>query len=74
MFLLVQKGVSGGICHTIYPYVKANNKHMKDYDKNKKSLYLKYWDVNNSCVWEISQTLPENNFKWVEDVNLLKIL
>ena len=24
---------------------------MKDYDKNKESLYFKYWDVNNLCGW-----------------------
>ena len=23
--------------------------NMKDYDKNKESSYLKYWDVNNLC-------------------------
>ena len=28
-------------------YVKANNKCIKDYDKNKKSSYIQYWDVNN---------------------------
>ena len=24
------------------------DKYMKDYDKNKESSYLQYWDVNNS--------------------------
>ena len=28
-------------------YAKANNKYMKDYDKNKELSYLKYWDVSN---------------------------
>ena len=37
----------GGICHGIYRYVKANNKYLKDYNENKESSYLKYWDVNN---------------------------
>ena len=47
MLLMVENGVKGRICHAIYRYVKANKKYMKDYDKNKKSSYLKYWDVNN---------------------------
>ena len=47
MLLIVEKGIRGGICHAIHRYVKANNKNTKDYDKNKESLYLKYWDVND---------------------------
>ena len=27
----------------------------------------KYWDVNNICEWAMSQKLPVNNFKWVEE-------
>ena len=41
------KGIRGGTYHTIYQYVKANNKYMKNHNENKKSLYSKYWDVNN---------------------------
>ena len=47
MLLIVEKGIRGGICHSIYQYAKANNKYMKDYDKNKESSHLQYWDVNN---------------------------
>ena len=35
MLLMVEKGIKGGICNTIYQYVNANNKYMKDYDKYK---------------------------------------
>ena len=35
MLLMVGKGIRGGICHSIYRYAKVNNKHMKNYDKNK---------------------------------------
>ena len=47
MLLMVEKCIKRGICHSTYQYVKAQNKHMKDYDKNKQSSYLQYWDVNN---------------------------
>ena len=45
LLLMVQKGIRGGICHSIYRYAKANNKYMKVYDKIKESSYIQYWDV-----------------------------
>ena len=39
---MVKKGIRGGICNAIHRYAKANNRYMKDYDKNKESSYLKY--------------------------------
>ena len=47
VLLMVEKGIRGGTCHTVYEYVKANNKCLKDHDKNKESSFLKYWDVHN---------------------------
>ena len=63
MLLMVEKRIRGEICHSIYQYGKANNKYMKDYDKNKESLYLQYLDVNNLYGWSMSQKLPVNNFE-----------
>ena len=40
ILLMVGKGITGRICHAIHRYAKANNKCMKDYDKNKESSYL----------------------------------
>ena len=31
MLLTVEKGIRGGICDTIYWYVKADNKYMNDF-------------------------------------------
>ena len=63
MLLMVEKGIGGGICHSIYWYAKANNKFMKVYDTNTESTYLQYWDVNNLYGWAMSQKLPVNEFE-----------
>ena len=54
MLLIVEKGIREGMYHVIPQYVKANNKNMKDYDKNKQSSYLKYWNVNGLYGWAMS--------------------
>ena len=60
---MVEEAIRGGICHTIYRYGNTKNKYMKNYDKNKESSYLKYWDENSLYGWTISQKLPVNDFK-----------
>ena len=44
---MVEKGIRGGTCHAVHRYVKANNKYMKNYNRNKEFLYLQYLDANN---------------------------
>ena len=50
MLLMVEEGIRGGIWHSIHRYTKANNKYMKNYDKNKESSYIQYLDANN-FIW-----------------------
>ena len=50
----------GGIFNSIHIYAKANDKYVKDCDKNKESSYIQYWDVNNLYGW---QSLPVNSFE-----------
>ena len=47
MLLMVEKGTRGGICQAIHRYAKANNKYMKNYNKDIISSYLMYLDENN---------------------------
>ena len=69
MLLMVEKGTRGGICQAIYRYAKANNKYMKNYDKDIISSYLMYLDANNLYGWAMSQKLPVNGFKWVKNLS-----
>ena len=64
MLLMVEKGIRGRICHSIYRYAKANNKYIKDCDKNKESSCLQYCNLNNLYGWAMSQKLSVNNFEW----------
>ena len=34
ILLMVEKGIREGICQATHRYTKANNKHLKNYDKN----------------------------------------
>ena len=69
MLLMVEKWIRGGLCHSIHRYAKANNKYMEDYDENKESPYLKYWDVDNLYDCKKSKKLPVNNFERIEDTS-----
>ena len=51
MLLIVEKGIRGGICNSIHRYAKANNKYMKNYDKDMESSDLEYLDANNLYGW-----------------------
>ena len=72
MLLMVEEETRGGMCQTVYRYAKANNKYMKNYDKNIKSSYIVYLDANNLNGWDMSQKLPVDGFKWVEENDLSK--
>ena len=50
MLLMVEEGIRGGMCQAIYRYAKANNRHIKNYDKNIKSLYIEYLDIQMQAV------------------------
>ena len=54
----------GGIC-----YAKANNKCIKNYDKNIESLYLEYLDPNNLYGWRMYRKLPVIGFKWIKKLS-----
>ena len=66
MLLMVEKEIRGGICHAIHSHAKANNKYIKNYDKNKESSSIEYLDANNLYGEAMSQKLPVDGFKWIK--------
>ena len=71
--LMVEKGIRGGISIISNRYGKANNKYMKDHDKNKASKYLMYVDANNLYGAAMSEKLPVHSFKWMTDQEIENI-
>ena len=69
MLLMIEEGIRGGICHAVHRYAKANNEYMKKYDKSKESSYIQYLDANNLYGAAMSEKLPINGFKWVNDIS-----
>ena len=69
MLLTVEKGTRGGICQAIHRHAKANNKYMKNFNKDVISSYLMYLDANNLYGWAMSQKLPVKDFKWVKNLS-----
>ena len=65
MILIIEKGISSGICQTTHRFAKGNMKYIKNYDKNIESSYVEYLDADNLYGWAMSQKLPVNDFKWV---------
>ena len=74
MLDMIERSKRGGLCFVgSKRYVKANNKHVDDYDPNQESNYLMYWDANNLYGWAMSQYLPDSNLRFI-DISLEEIL
>ena len=71
MYEFFEKSIRGGIS-TIggLRRATANNKYMKNYDKEKVSSFISYIDCNNLYGAVMSQKLPQSGFKWIDENNL----
>ena len=70
MLTTVENRIREGMCNAVYRHAKANNKYMKNFDKNIPASYLMYLDANNLCGRAMSQKLPVSDFEWIEVNNL----
>ena len=72
MYLFVKDCLRGGIFFIANRYSKANNPYIKNYDKTKEHVYIKYDDANNLYGHAMSQPLPVNNYKWINPMDFDK--
>ena len=65
MSLIVEKGIKGGICHAMHRYATANNKYMKDYNKDEEESFLEYLNANHYQP----EPLPVDGFDHIKDLS-----
>ena len=73
MFQFVEKGTRGGISYIANPYGEANNKYMKEYNKEKPSKYILYLDANNLYGYAMSQYLPKVDLNGLQKSKLIRL-
>ena len=75
MYLMLESNIRGGICGVSKNFASANNRYVPDtYDPSKPDTYLLYLDACNLYGMALSKPLPQSNFKFVQNVDLDKIL
>lgn len=65
--MYIETGIRGGISTCINRYAESNNKYTDNYDPLKPSTYILYLDVNNLYGKAMTEYLPYQNFKWVNE-------
>ncbi len=70
MYLMIEKGIRGGVSSIMKRYSKANHKYLDDYDPKKPSQHILYLDANNLYGWAMSKPQPYKNFKWMKEEEL----
>ncbi len=70
MYLMIEKGIRGGVSTITKRYSLANHKYLDNYNPNKPSQYILYLDANNLYGWAMDKPLPHKNFEWMKEEDL----
>ena len=70
-YQFVEMGLRGGFSGGgDLRYAEANNPYCPDYDPQKETSYIAYWDANQLYPYALSGSLPVGNFRWVPESEL----
>ncbi len=72
MYLFLENP-NGGISMISHRYSKANNKYVPNYDPEKPSTYIMYYDANSLYSGAMRKYLPKSNFHWMTEEEWIEI-
>ena len=72
--LFIEKCMRGGISNICKRYTLAKNKYLKNYDSNKESTFIMYWDANNLYGWDMNQPLLYSDFNFLTKKKLMSFV
>lgn len=74
MYLMIEKGMRGGLTIIGDRYAKANNPYVKEsFDESLPINYIFYADVINLYGFSLCDSLPINGFRWLNDKEISKL-
>ena len=65
MYMFFENGKRGGYSNCHKNYSKANHKYLPDYDPDKPSVFIMYWDINSQYATVMCNPLPVSDFEWL---------
>ena len=68
MYILFEKGTTGGICYISNTYRKGKNKYFKSYDPKQESKHIICVDANDLYGYKMSKFFPAREFKWIDPI------
>jgi len=67
MFNMIESGIRGGLSFVSRRHARANNPSLPDYDPDKPTSYLGYFDANSLYATCMMMPLPVGDFRWLSD-------
>ena len=66
-YLMLERGMRGGLCMATKRYAKANNPQVPGYDPTKPISWILYVDANNLYGYAMSEPLPVGYFRYMPE-------
>ena len=67
MYLMIERGIRGGVSMISNKHAKANNPYLPNHDPSQPNTYIMYWDANNLYGDGMSRPLPTGHFCWLTE-------